>query len=69
MQDQKMEFLTTNEVAELLRIKPTTLTIWRVRGIGPAYHKLGRRVVYRERDVFSWIDSQKHLSFDMCANH
>lgn len=66
---ESLKLLTTSEVAELLRIKPTTLAIWRVRGIGPNYHKIGRRVAYSEIDVFSWLDSQKHLSFDMCSNH
>lgn len=66
---ESLKLLTTSEVAELLRIKSTTLAIWRVRGIGPSYHKIGRRVVYSESDVTSWLDSQKHLSFDMCSNH
>lgn len=65
---EKTQLLVSAEVAKLLRIKTNTLAIWRVRGVGPSYHKIGRRVVYSESDVTSWLDSQKHLSFDVCSN-
>jgi len=36
--------------AEYLKIKPQTLAVWAVKGIGPAPTKIGSRVFYR-RDI------------------
>ena len=35
-----------------------TLRFWRHQGTGPKSARLGRRIVYRERDVTDWIDQQ-----------
>ena len=50
--------LTLAEVAEMLRTSPDTLRYWRHIGTGPRSGKIGRRVVYRERDVTAWIEAQ-----------
>jgi predicted DNA-binding transcriptional regulator AlpA len=47
-------YLTQLEVAALLRLSPRTLERHRVSGTGPAYTKLGRRVVYRRDEVDAW---------------
>jgi predicted DNA-binding transcriptional regulator AlpA len=47
-------YLTQLEVAALLRLSPRTLERHRVSGTGPAYTKLGRRVVYRRDEVDDW---------------
>ncbi|UYZ83194.1 helix-turn-helix domain-containing protein [Entomomonas sp. E2T0] len=57
---ESLKFLINQDVAELLRIKSTTLAIWRVRGMGPTYCKADRWVIYYKSDVMSWLDSQKH---------
>ena len=52
-------FLTTIEVAEILRISRRTLERMRVEGTGPRYIKVGpgkrSRVLYREADVSAWL--------------
>ena len=53
-------FLTTIEVAELLRLSRRTLERMRVEGTGPRYLKAGpgkrSRVLYREADVLTWLE-------------
>jgi DNA-binding CsgD family transcriptional regulator len=36
-----MRLLTNQQTAELLGIKPNTLEIWRLKGRGPLFRKLG----------------------------
>lgn len=52
-------YLTTNEVADLLRTSPETCRYWRHIGYGPKSLKAGRRVLYDEADVMAWIASQR----------
>lgn len=51
-------FLTTRQAAGLLGLKENTLEIWRHRGVGPNYCKLGRAVRYRADDLMAWVDSR-----------
>ena len=59
-------FLTTIEVAEMLRISRRTLERMRVEGTGPPYLKVGpgkrSRVLYREQDVLGWISRYQFAS-------
>lgn len=52
-------FLTTIEVADILRISRRTLERMRVEGTGPRYIKVGpgkrSRVLYRQQDVETWL--------------
>ena len=52
-------FLTTIEVAEMLRISRRTLERMRVEGTGPRYLKVGpgkrSRVLYRQSEVDAWL--------------
>ena len=50
-------YLTTNEVAERLRTSPETVRYWRHIGTGPRGLKVGRRVLYAEEDVTTWLES------------
>ncbi len=54
------DLMSTEEVAgsALLRVKSQTLRAWRVRGTGPKYVKIGRRVYYRLSDIRAWIDGR-----------
>jgi len=52
-------FLTTQEVADLLRTSPETIRYWRSLGRGPASFKTGRRVLYDADAVTEWIDREK----------
>lgn len=45
------DFLTTRELAERWNLEPDTLKKWRVRGQGPLYHKVGRRINYGLEEI------------------
>jgi len=53
------KFLTTAEVAELLRTPLETVRFWRHVGKGPASFKVGRRVLYEATDVEAFIAAAK----------
>lgn len=48
------EFLTTPEAAAFLRAAVATMEGWRIKGGGPAFIKMGRRVVYRRSDLLAF---------------
>ena len=54
------ELLTLPEVATRLRVPINTVRWWRQQGTGPAFFKVGRRLVTTVGDLQSWIDEQKH---------
>ena len=51
-------FLDSDQAAEYLGLKRTTLEAWRCRGGGPKFVKLGRAVRYRQTDLDAWIESR-----------
>jgi excisionase family DNA binding protein len=53
------EFLTTKEVAELLRTSPETIRYWAWRGEGPKGFKSGRRRLYAREDVDAYIAERR----------
>ena len=53
------EYLDTAELSELIGLAKVTIEQWRARGDGPAYSKVGRRVVYKRSDVDAWLDEHK----------
>jgi len=59
MQD---ELLTTRDVSREYRLTKSSLEKWRVAGIGPAYLKLSRRVMYRRSDVEQWLNVNRRRS-------
>jgi predicted DNA-binding transcriptional regulator AlpA len=50
--------LSAKGAAEVLGLAKSTLAKLRLRGEGPVYCKLGRRVVYRRQDLETWLDSR-----------
>ena len=50
-----LRLLTTKEVAELTRMSESTVRHWRQTGTGPRGFRVGRRVLYNEREVVSWL--------------
>lgn len=50
--------LLPEQLAERLHSSYHTLARWRVRGTGPAYIKLGRKVLYAMKDVLAWEEAQ-----------
>ena len=53
---------TQREAAEVLRLSERTLERMRLTGLGPAYVKAGRRVLYRQADLETWIAAQMRVS-------
>ncbi|MES0174456.1 helix-turn-helix domain-containing protein [Mesorhizobium sp. M0006] len=49
-------FLRTKEAADFLSLSARTLEKHRTYGTGPAYRKLGGRVVYAIDDLQTWAD-------------
>ncbi|MDP9094721.1 MAG: helix-turn-helix domain-containing protein [Actinomycetota bacterium] len=49
------DLLTTAEVVAITRAPASTVRYWRHVGMGPRSFRLGKRVVYRRRDVLAWI--------------
>lgn len=60
------ELLDNEQTAALLGIKPNTLEIWRTKGRGPAFCKLGHAkqspIRYRRSVVTGWLDEQSFAS-------
>ena len=53
------EYLTTEELAMLLRVPEETARYWRHCGKGPKSFKVGRRVLYARDDVEAFITSAR----------
>lgn len=49
------EYLTSQEVADIVRTSPETIRWFRYVGKGPRSFKVGRRVLYDRADVEQWI--------------
>jgi len=47
--------MTTDELAELLKVPVPTVRAWRHNGSGPEGVRLGRHVRYRRSTVVEWI--------------
>lgn len=47
--------LSEDELAQMIEVKPHTLSVWRAEGKGPDFTKLGKSVFYRRIDVEQWI--------------
>ena len=56
------DLLTTQEAADLLRLKKTTLEIWRVQGKGPVFVKLGTRVLYERSALEEYATASRKRS-------
>lgn len=54
-----MNYLTTEEVAKLVRTSPATVRYWRHVGAGPKSFRVGRRVLYDEADIKAWLEAAK----------
>jgi excisionase family DNA binding protein len=56
------ELLRTEEAAQSLDLKPTTLEAWRCRGGGPPFLKLGKAVRYRRADLENFMESRLRMN-------
>ena len=55
-------YLNTKELADRWGLSETTLRTWRIRGFGPGYLKIGKKVLYRVDAVLAWENSQTRTS-------
>lgn len=53
------EYITTHEVAELLRTSPETVRYWRHIKKGPRPFKVGRKVLYVREEITAWINAAR----------
>jgi DNA-binding transcriptional MerR regulator len=53
--------LRQGEVARRWQLSPRTLERWRWLGLGPAYLKIGGRVVYRLEDILAYEAAQRRV--------
>ena len=55
--------LTEKQAADYLGLTPRTLQLWRTRGGGPSYHRIGwRSVRYSMSDIENWLESKRFAS-------
>lgn len=52
-------FLDTHSAASFLRLSVPTLKLLRRRGEGPAFCRVGRRVIYSTDDLVAFMESRK----------
>ena len=62
----QVDYLTTSEVAALLRVPSETARYWRSVGRGPRSFKIpgGRRVLYARCDVEKWLADAPRMPRD-----
>jgi hypothetical protein len=56
------DLVFTSEAAAHCHLSPRTLEKRRVKGDGPPFYKVGRRVLYRLGDLDEWIARGRRLS-------
>ena len=52
------ELLNPTDCAQLLGLRDQTLAVWRLRGFGPRFIKVGSRIKYRRSDVEIFLDQR-----------
>lgn len=52
---QHERLLTPREMSEWTGFAVQTLQNWRSQSRGPAYEKVGRRILYPEGDALTWL--------------
>ena len=50
--------LDSSRVARLLGVEVATLAVWRRRGYGPRWYRIGKKVKYTEPDLRAWMAGQ-----------
>jgi excisionase family DNA binding protein len=53
-------FLTSRQVADLLRVPLRTVEDWRLTRNGPPWLKLGRHVRYEQAELLAWVGEHQH---------
>lgn len=53
------EWISRDDLAEELMVKPDTLARWEARREGPPCMRIGRKVYYRQSSVRDWLLSRE----------
>ena len=53
------DWISRDQLAQELRLKPDTLARWEARRQGPPCTRLGRKTLYRRAAVQDWIRAQE----------
>ena len=61
--------MTRAEVADLIRTPKATLNQWAWRGYGPRHVLVGRKALYRRREVEDWIERLVEQQADKAGSH
>jgi hypothetical protein len=56
-----LELIPDAEAANILGQKPETLAVWRCKGTGPVYYKVGRRIFYTRPDINAYVVSRRRV--------
>ncbi|MDL2267340.1 MAG: helix-turn-helix domain-containing protein [Desulfovibrio sp.] len=56
------DVMNEKQAAEYIGQKPGTLRQWRTNAKGPAYHKKGRRVFYKKKDLDAWMAAGRRFT-------
>lgn len=60
--------LTPKQVAELIGVTERVLRLWRAKGYGPAFRRVGRKFIkYDEPAVLAWLEQQHALTSHRCC--
>ncbi len=54
--------LEIDDVVDLLHISRSLLAKWRMKGRGPRFMKVGRRILYECGEVRRWLEAQERSS-------
>ena len=55
-----VNLLNNDQAAAEIGLAPKTLSFWRCMGKGPAFIKLGGRVLYRRADLAAYIEANRY---------
>ncbi len=62
---ESLERLISPEgLASLLGVQVETLQLWRRRGLGPKWYRMGRQIRYSEAAALEWLRSQSQQDVD-----
>ncbi|MBY8860833.1 helix-turn-helix domain-containing protein [Nocardia sp. CA2R105] len=69
MDDRSDSWLTTEEVAQRLRVPPKTLANWASLGKGPRFARIGRFRRYKLSDLMAWERTLLYRGQDFRDEH
>ena len=58
----RLRLVAEDEAARMLDVASQTMSVWRLRGCGPAFIKIGRNVRCSVADLQAWLDARRVTS-------